>query len=117
MALAISKQTIIRELSPAETIHNIKVCLSLLHYIINPKIIIFDLIIFRYLATGDSMHSMSYHFLAGVLTISHIIGETCDAIWNFIHQKVIKQSHHQKLQRNSYTLLKNLKIDEISIIV
>lgn len=35
------------------------------------------------------MHSMSYHYLAGVSTISHIIGETCDAIWNSIRQEVL----------------------------
>jgi len=37
------------------------------------------------------MHLMSYHFLAGVSTISNVIGETCDAIWNCI-QKMIPRS-------------------------
>ncbi|XP_020298676.1 uncharacterized protein LOC109862917 [Pseudomyrmex gracilis] len=43
-------------------------------------------------STSDSMHLMSYHFLAGVSTISHILGETCDAIWNCIHQNLIPPS-------------------------
>lgn len=38
------------------------------------------------------MYSMSYHYLAGVSTISHVIGETCDAIWNSIRQEVIPTS-------------------------
>ncbi|XP_025266513.1 uncharacterized protein LOC112638650 [Camponotus floridanus] len=38
------------------------------------------------------MHSMSYHYLAEVSTISHIIGETCYAIWNSIRQEVIPPS-------------------------
>ncbi|XP_029674117.1 uncharacterized protein LOC115242168 [Formica exsecta] len=71
VAPSITKQTVIREpLSPAERLS----------------------ITLRYLSTGDSMHSMSYHYLAGVPTISHIIGETCDAIWNSIRQEVIPPS-------------------------
>jgi len=35
------------------------------------------------------MHSMSYHYLVGVATISNIIGETCEAIWNCTCQEVI----------------------------
>lgn len=38
------------------------------------------------------MHSMSYHYLVGVSTISHIIGETCEAIWNSICQEVMPPS-------------------------
>lgn len=38
------------------------------------------------------MHSMSYHYLAGISTISHIIGEICDAIWNSTRQEVIPPS-------------------------
>ncbi|XP_011868296.1 PREDICTED: uncharacterized protein LOC105562239 [Vollenhovia emeryi] len=71
VAPAIIKQTVIREpLPPAERLS----------------------ITLRYLSTGDSMHSMSYHYLAGVSTISHIIGETCNAIWNSICQEVLPPS-------------------------
>lgn len=35
------------------------------------------------------MHSMSYLYLAGVSTISHIIGETCNVIWNSLRQQVL----------------------------
>ncbi|XP_011269237.2 uncharacterized protein LOC105259170 [Camponotus floridanus] len=71
VAPAVTKQTVIREpLPPAERLS----------------------ITLRYLATGDSMHSMSFHYLAGVSTISHVIGETCDAIWNSIRQEIMPPS-------------------------
>ena len=38
------------------------------------------------------MHSMSFHYLAGVSTISYVIGETCDAIWNSIRQEIMPPS-------------------------
>lgn len=38
------------------------------------------------------MHLMSYYYLAGVSTISNVIGETCNAIWNSIRQEVIPPS-------------------------
>ncbi|XP_011701560.1 PREDICTED: uncharacterized protein LOC105458158, partial [Wasmannia auropunctata] len=71
VAPAITKQTLIREpLPPAERLS----------------------ITLRYLSTGDSMHSMSYHYLVGVSTISNVIDETCTAIWNSICKKVIPLS-------------------------
>ncbi|XP_070517429.1 uncharacterized protein [Cardiocondyla obscurior] len=36
----------------------------------------------RYLASGDSMTSMSYQYLVGKTTASNIIHETCEAIWD-----------------------------------
>lgn len=36
----------------------------------------------RYLASGDSMISMSYQYLVRVTTASNIIRETCEAIWD-----------------------------------
>lgn len=36
----------------------------------------------RYLASGDSMTSMSYQYLVGVTTTSNIIKETCAVIWD-----------------------------------
>lgn len=42
------------------------------------------------------MHSMSYHCLAGVSTISHIISETCNAIWNAICRGVLPPSRTEE---------------------
>ncbi|XP_050315429.1 uncharacterized protein LOC126749803 [Anthonomus grandis grandis] len=44
---------------------------------------------FRYLATGDSMTSISFSFRIAHSTISQIIRETCDAIWECLHEKVL----------------------------
>ncbi|XP_020297219.1 protein ALP1-like [Pseudomyrmex gracilis] len=38
----------------------------------------------RYLASGDSMTSMSYQYLVGVTTVSNIIQETCAVIWELL---------------------------------
>ncbi|XP_071636696.1 uncharacterized protein [Temnothorax longispinosus] len=38
----------------------------------------------RYLASGDSMISMSYQYLVGVTTAGNIIHETCKAIWDVL---------------------------------
>ena len=35
----------------------------------------------RFLATGDAKQSISYSFRIGKTTLSHIISETCDAIY------------------------------------
>lgn len=36
----------------------------------------------RYLATGDSNHSIAFSFRVGVSTVAGIIYEVCTAIWN-----------------------------------
>lgn len=36
------------------------------------------------MASGDSMVSLSYHYLLGCTTISNIISETCEVIWNML---------------------------------
>lgn len=36
----------------------------------------------RFLASGDSMTSMSYHYLVGVTTVSNVIRHTCETLWN-----------------------------------
>lgn len=46
---------------------------------------------YRYLASGDSMVSMSYAFRIGPSTVSHIIRETCNCIWDSLNQIVLKQ--------------------------
>ncbi|XP_011860305.1 PREDICTED: putative nuclease HARBI1, partial [Vollenhovia emeryi] len=43
----------------------------------------------RYLASGDSMTSMSYQYLVGVTTVSNIIRETCAAIWDCLSPVVL----------------------------
>lgn len=35
------------------------------------------------------MHSMSYHYLVGLTTVSVIIGETCAALWSCLHEEVL----------------------------
>ncbi|PNF36798.1 hypothetical protein B7P43_G09637, partial [Cryptotermes secundus] len=39
---------------------------------------------FRYLATGESFHSLALHFRLGVSTVSQIIKQTCITIWNVL---------------------------------
>lgn len=35
------------------------------------------------------MNSMAYSYLIGLTTSSNIISETCEAIWNCLHQQVL----------------------------
>lgn len=46
----------------------------------------------RFLASGDSMTSMSYQYLIGLTTVSNIINETCNAIWSTLQKKVLPPS-------------------------
>jgi len=46
----------------------------------------------RYLASGDSMHSISYAFRVGLNTVSKIISETCQAIWNCLKNEVFPEN-------------------------
>ncbi|XP_011684617.1 PREDICTED: uncharacterized protein LOC105447969 [Wasmannia auropunctata] len=43
----------------------------------------------RYLASGDSMTSLSYQYLISLSCIAHIIRETCSAIWNHLFPIVL----------------------------
>ncbi|XP_066592967.1 uncharacterized protein [Prorops nasuta] len=73
----ISKKTVVREpISAAE-----RLCLTL-----------------RFLASGDSMTSISYQYLIGLTTVSHIIDETCDAIWMCFQEKVLPST----LEKNDW---------------
>lgn len=45
----------------------------------------------RYLASGDSMASISFAFRVGVNTVSKIITETCEAIWNILKERVFPE--------------------------
>jgi len=42
----------------------------------------------RFLASGDSMTSISYQYLIGLTTVSNIIDETCTAIWSNLQKDV-----------------------------
>ncbi|XP_012221308.1 uncharacterized protein [Linepithema humile] len=71
VAPKLNKQTFLREPVSAEE----RLCLTL-----------------RYLASGDSMVSMSYQYLLGRTTISNIISETCEVIWNMLCPVVLPSS-------------------------
>lgn len=47
------------------------------------------LVCLRYLSSGDSMVSISYAFRIGVNTVSKIVSETCEILWNSLHEDVI----------------------------
>lgn len=47
------------------------------------------LVCLRYLASGDSMVSIAYAFRIGANTVSKIISETCEELWNTLHDTVI----------------------------
>ncbi|XP_018399460.1 PREDICTED: putative nuclease HARBI1 [Cyphomyrmex costatus] len=46
----------------------------------------------RYLASGDSMTSMSYQYLIELTTVCNIIRETCEVIWNTLCPLVLPPS-------------------------
>ncbi|XP_071580640.1 uncharacterized protein [Temnothorax nylanderi] len=64
----LEKQIVVRDPIPART--RLLVCL-------------------RYLASGDSMASISYAFRIGVNTVSKIVSETCEVLWNCLHESVM----------------------------
>lgn len=45
----------------------------------------------RYLASGDSMTSISFAFRVGVNTVSKIVAETCEALWDILKDKVFPE--------------------------
>lgn len=47
------------------------------------------LICLRYLASGDSMTSISYAFRVGVNSVSKIVFETCEILWNCLLESII----------------------------
>lgn len=51
---------------------------------------------FRYLASGDIMHSLHYQYLRGEPTISKIIPETCQAIWDCLQPKVLPANYSEE---------------------
>ncbi|XP_044593267.1 protein ANTAGONIST OF LIKE HETEROCHROMATIN PROTEIN 1-like [Cotesia glomerata] len=55
----------------------------------------------RFLATGDSMSTVSYQYLVGLTTTANIIVETCQALWSCLKEKVLPypltESHWLKI--------------------
>lgn len=70
----IEKQCVVRDPIPART--RLLVCL-------------------RYLASGDSMASIAYSFRIAVNTVSNIISETCEELWNTLHESVFSKINEE----------------------
>lgn len=49
------------------------------------------LVCLRYLASEDSMASIAYLFRIGTNTVSKIISETCEELWNTLHKSVFPE--------------------------
>lgn len=74
---SITKQSVVREAIPPET---------RLH------------ITLRFLASGDSMRSLSYAFRVGHNTISKIVSETCEAIWQCLKDTAFIKNSEENWQ-------------------
>ena len=48
------------------------------------------LLTLRYLATGDSQQSLAFSFRIGRTTVSNILRETCDGIWEALSKEYVK---------------------------
>lgn len=47
----------------------------------------------QYLASGDNMSSISFAFRVELNTVSNIISETCEAIWNILKKESFSRNH------------------------
>lgn len=74
----LEKQIVVRDPIPART--RLLVCL-------------------RYLASGDSMASISYAFRIGINTVSKIVSETCEVLWNSLHESVMPLTNEESWLR------------------
>lgn len=74
----IQKQFVIRE--PISACTRLQICL-------------------RYLSSGDSMKSISYAFRVGHNTVSKIVSETCDVIWNALKETVFMKPTEDNWRR------------------
>ncbi|XP_071653255.1 putative nuclease HARBI1 [Temnothorax longispinosus] len=74
---SITKQSVVREAIPPETRLHITI---------------------RYLATGDSTRSLSYAFRIGHNTVSKIVSETCEVIWNNLKNTVFIKNNESSWQ-------------------
>jgi len=71
---SITKQSVVREAISSETRLHITI---------------------RYLASGDSMRSLSYAFRVGHNTISKIVSETCETIWKCLKDTVFIKNNEE----------------------
>lgn len=64
----------------------------------------------RYLATGDTFQSLSFYFARGQSTISKIVAETTEAIWNTLKHDYMSlpQKEHWKAIANRFWEVWNL---------
>lgn len=74
---SITKQSVVREAISSETRLHITI---------------------RYLASGDSMRSLSYAFRVGHNTISKIVSETCEVIWKCLKDTVFIKINEESWQ-------------------
>lgn len=61
----------------------------------------------RYLASGDSMVSVSYSFRIGPTTVSNIISETCEAIWTNLKDNILKVPTEENWNKISQGFFQN----------
>ncbi|KAM4033498.1 uncharacterized protein ACNLHF_020406 [Anomaloglossus baeobatrachus] len=54
------------------------------------------LVTLRFLATGESLSSLHYQFRLGISTISGIIRDTCQALWDCLHEDFIPQPTRER---------------------
>ena len=50
----------------------------------------------RYLASGDIMPSLSFAFRIGISTVSKIVPETCQAIWNSLKEIISPEEQYRR---------------------
>lgn len=65
----------------------VKISLSV--YLFCKRLNSLSLLKYRYLASGESMISLSYCYRVGKSTTSGIIAKTCQAIWNVLKDEVL----------------------------
>lgn len=53
----------------------------------------------RYLASGDSMTSVSYAYRVAHNTVSKIVAETCDAVWNVLKEPVFLDDNPESWEK------------------
>jgi len=56
----------------------------------------------RYLASGDNMSSISFVFRIGLNTVSKIVSETCEAIWDVLKDKVFPDIDEDLWRKKAY---------------
>ena len=69
----------------------------------------------RYLASGDSQQSMSFSYRMGKATVSNIIQETCQAIWDALNEEYLRPPT-STLPMNTWNCGIFLIVSEVSIL-